>query len=85
MNKDWMKSIYTISPVWDNGNQRYEISVEDVVQKMKDMGYYLEDASEYSLYEKVDSNKELTEKVKELEKTIEELTTKIQELESKLQ
>lgn len=40
--KDWEKNLNTVSPRWNDGYQRYDISIDEIIQKIKDSGYNLE-------------------------------------------
>ena len=42
MAKNWEVSDNTVSPVWNNGYQRYDLSIDEIIQKIKDSGYNLE-------------------------------------------
>jgi hypothetical protein len=48
MAKDWEQYKNVVNPVWNSGYQRYDLSMDEVIQKIKDMGYILdkEDDSE---------------------------------------
>ena len=72
MNKDWDRPKNVVSPIWNNGYGRYDLSIDEVIQKIKDSGYNLEEIDVIS------------KKFKELEIIIENLITRIQELENKL-
>ena len=39
---DWEKDLNVISPVWNNGYQRYDLSIDEIIQKIKDSGYQLD-------------------------------------------
>ncbi len=41
MNKDWQEK-KTVSPVWNNGYQRYDLSIDEIIQKIRESGYDLE-------------------------------------------
>ena len=72
MNKDWDRPKNVVSPIWNNGYGRYDLSIDEVIQKIKDSGYNLEE---------IDA---ISKKFKELEIIIENLIDRIQELENKL-
>ena len=72
MNKDWDRPKNVVSPIWNNGHNRYDLSIDEVIQKIKDSGYNLEEIDIIS------------KKFEELEIIIENLITRIQELENKL-
>ena len=72
MNKDWVRPKNVVSPIWNNGYSRYDLSIDEVIQKIKDSGYNLEEIDVIS------------KKFKELEIIIENLIARIQELENKL-
>lgn len=72
MNKDWDRPKNVVSPIWNNGYGRYDLSIDEVIQKIKDSGYNLEEIDAIST------------KFKELEIIIENLIARIQELENKL-
>lgn len=72
MNKDWDRPKNVVSPMWNNGYNRYDLSIDEVIQKIKDSGYNLEEIDIIS------------KKFEELEIIIENLITRIQELENKL-
>ena len=41
--KDWELNIdNVVSPVWNDGYQRYDLSIDEIIQKIKDSGYNLE-------------------------------------------
>lgn len=44
MSKDWLKNNNDniISPTWNSGYQRYDISIDEVIFKIKEAGYRLE-------------------------------------------
>lgn len=42
MKKDWKRDKNVVSPVWNNGYQRYDLSIDEIIQKIKDLGYNLE-------------------------------------------
>ena len=42
MKKDWERDKNVVSPVWNNGYQRYDLSIDEIIQKIKDLGYNLE-------------------------------------------
>ena len=44
--KDWERDPNVISPVWNNGYNRYDISIDEMIQKIKDLGYNLEKVDE---------------------------------------
>jgi hypothetical protein len=46
MNKDWERPKNVISPVWNNGYQRYDLSIDEIIEKIKDSGYELNKAPE---------------------------------------
>ena len=41
MNKDWERPKNVISPVWNNGYQRYDLSIDEIIEKIIDSGYEL--------------------------------------------
>ena len=47
MKKDWERDKNVVSPVWNNGYQRYDLSIDEIIQKIKDSGYNLEKNVEY--------------------------------------
>ena len=42
MTKDWEQYKNVVNPVWNSGYQRYDLSMDEVIQKIKDMGYILD-------------------------------------------
>ena len=42
MSKDWERPKNVISPVWNNGYQRYDLSIDEIIQKIIDSGYDLQ-------------------------------------------
>ena len=44
--KDWERDPNVISPVWNNGYNRYDISINEVIEKIKNLGYNLEKEDE---------------------------------------
>ena len=46
MAKDWEQYKNVVNPVWNNGYQRYDLSMDEVIQKIKDMGYILDKEDE---------------------------------------
>jgi hypothetical protein len=40
--KDWELPDNVVSPIWNDGYQRYDLSIEEIIQKIKDSGYNLE-------------------------------------------
>ncbi len=40
--KDWERDKNVVHPVWNDGYQRYDLSIDEVIQKIKDSGYNLE-------------------------------------------
>ena len=48
MEKDWIRPKNVVSPVWNNGYQRYDLSIDEVIQKIIDCGYNLEKVEEDS-------------------------------------
>lgn len=44
--KDWERDPNVVSPVWNNGYQRYDLSIDEIIQKIKDSGYNLEKKEE---------------------------------------
>ena len=40
--KDWERDKNVVHPVWNNGYQRYDLSIDEIIQKIKDSGYNLE-------------------------------------------
>ena len=40
--KDWERDPNVVSPVWNNGYNRYDISINEVIEKIKNLGYNLE-------------------------------------------
>ena len=42
MAKDWEISDNVVSPIWNDGYQRYDLSIDEIIQKIKDSGYNLE-------------------------------------------
>ena len=42
MAKDWEVNDNVVSPVWNNGYQRYDLSIDEIIQKIRDSGYNLE-------------------------------------------
>ena len=47
MKKDWERDKNVVSPVWNNGYQRYDLSIDEIIQKIKDSGYNLEKTIDY--------------------------------------
>ena len=47
MKKDWERDKNVVSPVWNNGYQRYDLSIDEIIQKIKDSGYNLEKTTDY--------------------------------------
>ena len=50
MSNDWERNKNVVHPTWDNGYQRYDISIDEVIEKIIDSGYDLK---------KVDSTEEI--------------------------
>lgn len=46
MKKDWIRDKNVVSPVWNIGYQRYDLSIDEIIQKIKDAGYNLEKVEE---------------------------------------
>ena len=82
MNKDWDRPKNIVSPIWNNGYGRYDLSIDDVVQKIKDIGYNLEEVSSHEA--NIETINNINERLQELENTVEDLIIRIQELENKL-
>ena len=40
--KDWELSDNVVHPIWNDGYQQYDLSIEEIIQKIKDLGYNLE-------------------------------------------
>ena len=47
MKKDWERDKNVVSPVWNNGYQRYDLSIDEIIQKIKESGYNLEKTIDY--------------------------------------
>ena len=41
MSNDWERNKNVVHPTWDNGYQRYDISIDEVIEKIIDSGYEL--------------------------------------------
>ena len=41
MSNDWERNKNVVHPTWDNGYQRYDISIDEVIEKIIDSGYDL--------------------------------------------
>ncbi len=42
MSKDWRRLSNVVHPVWNDGYQRYDLSIDEIIEKIKDSGYDLE-------------------------------------------
>jgi hypothetical protein len=40
--KDWKRDSNVVHPVWNDGYQRYDLSIDEIIQKIKDSGYDLD-------------------------------------------
>lgn len=47
MRKDWERDKNVVSAVWNSGYKRYDLSIDDIIQKIKEAGYSLEKEEYY--------------------------------------
>lgn len=50
MAKDWERNKLVVHPIWDSGYQRYDVPIGEVIEKIKEAGYNLDDLRE-EIYE----------------------------------